>query len=287
MMQGQEFNIGEMIFHHTGDSHELEFEPFGTIHLPEWQPIHIGSLTIDLSPTKHVVLIMLTGLIVYTLLKATAIGVERARKAGRAPHGFSGAMEAFVLWVRQDVAIGNIGHEMGPRYAPLVMSFFFFILVANLLGLLPWSSTPSGNLAFTGALALIAFVAIEVGGMTKLGFKGYMRTIFPPIDGLPPGAAIAMSIFMAPIEFMSKLVKPFALTVRLFGNMTAGHFVILALFGIVFMFGHFGVASWGIGFATALVVLGVMILELVVAAIQAYVFALLTAVFIGLMQHEH
>jgi F-type H+-transporting ATPase subunit a len=287
MTQQPEFNIGEMIFHHTGDLHELEFAPFGTIQLPRWQPIRIGSVSIDMSPTKHVVLIILAAIITFVMLKITANGVARARKEGRAPGGFSGGMEAFVLWARQEIAIDNIGHEMGDFYAPLILSFFFFILVSNLLGLLPWSATPSGNLAFTGALALIAFVVIEIGGMIKLGFKGYMQTIFPPIDGLPPAAAVGMSIFMAPIEFMSKLVKPFALTVRLFGNMTAGHFVIFALFGIVFVFGHFGALSWGIGGVTAVVVLGVMVLELVVAAIQAYVFAVLTAVFIGLMQHEH
>jgi F-type H+-transporting ATPase subunit a len=92
---------------------------------------------------------------------------------------------------------------------------------------------------------------------------------------------------MAPIEILSKLTKPFALAVRLFGNMTAGHFVILSLFGIVFMFGHLGLVSWGIGIVTAALVVGVMMLELIVALLQAYVFALLSAVFIGLMQHEH
>jgi len=285
--QQPELNIGEMIFHHTGDSHEIAFEPFGSIHLPIWKPVHVGGLTVDLSPTKHVVLIVLCAVIVFTLLKIAANGVERARREGRAPRGFAGAVEMLVLWVRQEIAIDNIGHEMGPFYAPLIMSLFFFILCANLIGLLPWSGTPSGNLAFTGALALISFIVIEVGGMVKLGFKGYMGTIFPPIEGLPPAGAMAMSIFMAPIEFMSKLVKPFALMVRLFGNMTAGHFVILALFGIVFLFGTLGALSWGIGVVTALVVLGVMMLELVVAIIQAYVFATLTAVFIGLMQHEH
>ena len=101
---------------------------------------------------------------------------------------------------------------MGPRYAPLIMAFFFFILTCNLLGLLPWGASPTGNLAVTGALALIAFFVIEVGGMIKLGFKGYMGTIFPHIEGLPPAATMIMSIGMAPIEFMSKLVKPFAIT---------------------------------------------------------------------------
>jgi F-type H+-transporting ATPase subunit a len=287
MMQGQEVNIGEMMFHHTGDAHELDFDPIGVIHLPQWKPVQIGSFSIDLSPTKHVVFLILAAVIVYVMLKITAIGVERAQKAGKAPRGFVGAMEAFVLYIREELAIANIGKEMGPVYAPLIMTFFFFILVCNLLGLLPWGATPTGNLAVTGALALVAFVAIEVGGMVKLGFKGYMGTIFPHIDGLPPAGAMAMSIFMGPIELMSKLVKPFALTVRLFGNMTAGHFVILAMFGIVFMFGHLGWYSVGIGITTVAVVFGVMCLELFVAMLQAYVFAMLAAVFIGMMQHEH
>ncbi len=121
----------------------------------------------------------------------------------------------------------------------------------------------------------------------QLGVRGYLGTIFPRVEGLGPVAAVGMSLMMAPIEFMSKLVKPFALMVRLFGNMTAGHFVILALFGIVFMFGHLGIFSYAIGFGSAVIVLGVMGLELFVAALQAYIFAMLTAVFIGLMRTEH
>jgi F-type H+-transporting ATPase subunit a len=102
-----------------------------------------------------------------------------------------------------------------------------------------------------------------------------------------PGVPLFMKLFMAPIEILSKLIKPFALTVRLFGNVTAGHFVILSMFGLVFTFGHLGVFSWGIGIGTAIMVLGVMVLELLVAFIQAFLFAMLSAVFIGTMQHEH
>lgn len=287
MTQGEPFNIGEMIFHHTGDAHELDFSPIGIIQLPRWKPIQVGSHAIDLSPTKLSVFVMLAAVIVFVMMWTAAVGIRRAHREGRAPRGYSAFMEMFVLWVRDEIAINNIGKEMGPFYAPLIMSFFFFILTCNLLGLFPWGSTPSGNLAVTGTLALIAFIAIEVGGMVKLGFKGYMGTIFPSIPGLGPTASKVMSVSMAPIEIMSKLVKPFALMVRLFGNLTAGHFVILAMFGIVFLFGHMGVFSWGIGITTAIIVLGVMFLELIVAALQAYVFALLTAVFIGLMQHEH
>ena len=111
-----------------------------------------------------------------------------------------------------------------------------------------------------------------------------VRRYFPGLHG--PGAVL-LSIFMSPIEVLGKLVKPFALAVRLFGNMTAGHFVILSLFGIVFLFGTLGAAAWGIGILTALLVTGIMLLELIVALLQAYVFALLSSVFIGLMQHEH
>jgi F-type H+-transporting ATPase subunit a len=114
-----------------------------------------------------------------------------------------------------------------------------------------------------------------------------LRTIFPRAPGLSGAGALAMSIAMGPIEILGKFVKPFALAVRLFGNMTAGHFVILSLFGLIFLFGHLEVWNWGIGFVTSGLVLGIMLLELFVAFLQAYVFALLTSVFIGLMQHEH
>lgn len=282
------FSIAEMVFHHTGDAHELDFSPFFTIHLPQWEPLHLGPLVVDLSPTKHVVFLFLSAFLTFLLLRLAATGIDRARRAGKAPRGFAGAMEAFVLWVRQEIAIANIGEEMGPRYAPLIMAFFFFILVANLLGLVPFGASVTGNLAVTGALAVITFVTIEVGGMVKLGFKGYMGTIFPHIPGMHGVGGAVMTIAMAPIEILSKFVKPIALAIRLFGNMLAGHFVILSLFGIVFMFGALSPwATWPIGIVTASVVFGVMMLELIVAALQAYVFALLSAVFIGLMQHEH
>ena len=114
-----------------------------------------------------------------------------------------------------------------------------------------------------------------------------MRTIFPTIPGLSGPGAIAMSLFMAPIEILGKMVKPFALCVRLFGNMVAGHLVILSIMGIIFLFGHLPFWNWGIGIAAATLLLGIMMLEIFVAMLQAYVFALLTSVFIGLMQHEH
>ncbi|MGH6885383.1 MAG: F0F1 ATP synthase subunit A, partial [Geminicoccales bacterium] len=186
-----------------------------------------------------------------------------------------------VLFVRNDVAIASIGHG-GAKFAPLILTLFFFILFCNLLGLLPWGATPTGNLAVTGGLALIAFVVIEVSGMIALGAKGYIKTIVMVPPGMTGIGAVVMALIMTPVELIGKIVKPFALTLRLFANMTAGHFVILALLGLVFVF-----ESWVIAGGTVLFVVFMMCLELLVAFLQAYIFALLTAVFIGLMQHEH
>ncbi|MDH3498109.1 MAG: F0F1 ATP synthase subunit A [Gemmatimonadota bacterium] len=286
MMQG-DVDIGELIMHHTGDVYAIDFSPLFKWEYGKFLPdLHIGSLTLNLTPTRHVVFMLLVALLVFASMWLTGRALERQRAHERAPKGLANAMEAFVLFVRNDIAIQNIGHR-GAAFAPYIMTLFFFILYGNLLGLLPWGATVTGNLAVTAGLALMALVVIEVSGMVALGFKGYMRTIFPAIPGLKGVGALALSVAMAPIEILGKLVKPFALCVRLFGNMTAGHFVILSLFGLVFLFGHVVAWRWAIGVGSATLVLGVMLLELIVALVQAYVFALITAVLIGVNQHAH
>ncbi len=280
-------DIGEVVLHHTADAYSIGIEPFFSYHWSKWPDIHLGGLTLNLTPTKHVIFLFIAAGLVFLTMRLAGNALKRQRAGERAPKGFAAAMEGLVLFVRDDIAIANIGHEEGPKFAPFIMTLFFFILYSNLLGLIPHGSTPTGNLAVTGALAIMVFLTVEISGMLKLGFKGYMGTIFPHVPGLHgPGAAV-MSIAMAPIEILGKLVKPFALAVRLFGNMTAGHFVILSLFGIIFLFGHLQGWNYAIGFTTAALVTGIMLLELFVAFLQAYVFALLSAVFIGLMQHEH
>jgi F-type H+-transporting ATPase subunit a len=282
----QEPNIGEMVMHHTADAYSIGIEPFFSIHWSRWPDVHLGPLTVNLTPTKHVVFLVVAAVLVFLTMRIAGKSLERQRAHERAPKGFANAIEAMVLFVRNDMAIANIGPE-GAKYAPYIMSLFFFILYANVMGLIPHAATPTGNLAVTSALALVTLGVVEIGGMVKLGLKGYLRTIFPAVPGLSGAWVVALPIIMAPIEVIGKLVKPFALAVRLFGNMTAGHFVILSLFGVIFLFGHVQVWNWGIGGITALLVVGVMCLELFVALLQAYVFALLSAVFIGLMQHEH
>jgi len=284
MMQAP--NIGEVVLHHTADAYSIGIEPFFTISWGHWPLVHLGPLAVDLTPTKHVIFLVIAATLVFLTMRIAGRQLQRQRAGERAPSGFANGVEAMVLFVRNDIVIASIGDD-GEKYAPYIMSLFFFILYANLLGLVPGGSTATGNLAVTGALAIVSFFAIEISGYLKLGPMGYLRTIFPKLGGLSGPGAWAMSAVMAPMEIVGKLVKPFALAVRLFGNMTAGHFAILSLFSIIFLFGQLHGWNWGIGFATAGLVTGIMMIEIFVAFLQAYVFALLTAVFIGLMQHEH
>jgi F-type H+-transporting ATPase subunit a len=287
MMLQEPPNIGELVLHHTADAYSFGIEPYLVFSWHRWPDLQLGPLTLNLTPTKHVVFLFIAAILVFLTMWYTGRSLEKQRAGKSAPKGFANAMESIVLYVRNEIAIANIGHESGAKYAPFVMSLFFFILYCNLLGLVPHGASPTGNVAVTAGLAICSFIAIEVGGFLKLGPKGYVRTIFPTVPGLTGAGAMAMSIAMGPIEIIGKLVKPFALTVRLFGNMTAGHFVILSLLGLIFLFGHLQYWNWAIGFAATGLVVGIMMLEMFVALLQAYVFALLTAVFIGMMQHEH
>jgi F-type H+-transporting ATPase subunit a len=289
-MTWQAPDIGGMIMQHTADAHEIEFAwPWGgetVIHLPRWQPIVIGGVSIDLSPTKHVVFMILAAALVFVVMRLTGSALRKQREAGHPPRGLASMMEAMVLFVRDDIAVANIGHG-GEAFAPYIMTLFFFILTMNLFGLLPWGATATGNLAVTGALALTAVATIEISGMRALGAQGYLKTIFFAPPGTTGVTKYAMLMIMTPVEVIGKLVKPFALMLRLFANMTAGHFVILSLLGLIFLFGNVAFIRWGVAVGSVGFVLFMMSLELLVALLQAYIFALLVSVFIGLMQHEH
>jgi len=281
MTDGQAINIGEIILHHTSDEYSIGMEPLWKVSWEKWPDVHLFGLTFNLTPTKHLIFMALAATLVLLVMWITKRSLIRQRAHLKAPTGFAGFMEFMVLWVRDEVALAGLG-PAGARYAPFVVAVFFFILTMNLLGLLPWGATATGNLAVTAAMAILVFLVVEISGFIKLGPKGYLGTIFPRLPGMGPVGTAVMAVAMAPIELMSKLTKPIALAIRLFGNMVAGHFVVLSLVGIVLFFG-----SWLIGVPSALVVAALMLLETLVAALQAYVFALLTATFIGMMQHEH
>lgn len=281
----------EHLLAEVADSHHWPVPFIGVeVPLPQWPPIHLGTLAIDLSPTKHVVSLLLASTLCALVMIWTARKMHGER-AHEAPSGLANMIEAFVIYLRDEVAMRGMGSG-GEKYVPLVLTLFFFILFANLLGLLPFGSTATVNIAVTGALAILALVVIEGGGLLSLGPLGYMKTIFIVPPGLSRWGIIALLpilLILAVVELLAKLTRIFALAIRLFANMTAGHIIVLSLLGLVFIIG--GQASGagrviGVGGPVAMAV-AVMLLELFVAFLQAYIFALLTSVFIGLVRHPH
>ena len=185
-----------------------------------------------------------------------------------------------ILYLRNDVFLPVLGGHGGERYIPLVLSLFFFILFCNLFGLVPYGSTPTGNVSVTATLAIVTFIVVEIAGMRALG-RGYIGTIIYWPNDMPMYLRLPLSVIMTPVEIIGKFTKPFALTIRLFANMIAGHVIILALIGLIFMFG------WAVAIAAIPMALFIMFLEILVAFIQAFVFALLASVFIGQIRAAH
>jgi F-type H+-transporting ATPase subunit a len=236
-------------------------------------PLKIGPLVL---PSKHLVFFLLAAALVVLFAQ---LGV-RSYRGGQIPTGIGAAVEGLLLFVRDKIAEPNIGHGDGRRFAPLLSSFFFFILVAALLGLMPFAATSTGNLAVTMGLALVSFAAQQYAGISKHGLVGHFRSLVP--HGLP----MWLLPIMIPVEILSMFTKPFALMIRLFANMLAGHMVITTLLLLIALMGQ---VSWLGGAAMApvsiLLALFIMFLEILVAFIQAYIFTLLSAVFIGMYAH--
>ncbi len=273
--------LPEFIQHHIADAPEIEFMglhlDLGAIHFPSFQ---LGGLTVDLSPTRHLVFMIAAALLCIVIFVPMARSVAK-RDPARAPKGFANAMESLILYFRDEVVRPNIGHG-ADAYTPFILTIFFFIWFMNLFGLTPFGVTPTGNLSVTAALAIIAFIVTEISGVLALGPAGYARTIFYVPAGLPTALKPVLLVIMTPVEFVGKLTKPFALAVRLFANMMAGHTLLLAVLGMILVYQSFGVAT-----ASVLIASLLMILELFVATLQAYIFAMLTSVFIGLIRHAH
>jgi F-type H+-transporting ATPase subunit a len=282
----ERFATGDYITPHISDSHCMEvpgFPKFWEAHhvvLPKWAPIQIGGVSIDMSPTKHVVFLLLGATIVALMMILTAAAHARHTHAAGRPKGFAAGLEAVVLYIRNEVAIPNLGPH-GEGYAPYILTLFFFILTLNLLGLIPFGSTATGNISVTATLAIITFLVVETAGVRANGL-GYLNSIFYWNKDLPIAIRIPMFFLMTPIELAGKLTKPFALAIRLLANMTAGHIVVLALIGLIFTF-----KSYALGMVPLAAAVGIMMLELFVAFLQAFIFSLLASVFIGQMREGH
>jgi len=274
----------DFITPHISDSHTLDYPCFHSgfvceYELPHWHPIHIGGLTLDISPTRHVVMLWVAAVLclVFTLLALRAH--NRHTREGKAPGGLGGGLEAMVLWLRNEVVLPNVGPH-GNAFVPYLLTIFFFILFVNLLGLMPYGATATGNISVTATLAIVTFFVIEVAGMRALG-KGYINTIvFWPHD-MSLGMKLFISPILTPIEIIGKLTKPFALAIRLFANMISGHVVLLALISLIFTF-----ATWILVPLPIAMALGISLLELFVAFLQAFIFMLLSSVFIGLIRES-
>src|SRR5207248_208236 len=184
------------------------------------------------------------------------------------PKGFYNMVESFVVYIRDEIAVKSIGEHEASRYVPYLCTVFFFILFMNVIGLVPYGATATGNLSVTVVLALCTFVLTQIAGMRAQGALGYWLHLVP--SGVPKW----LWPIMLPVEILGLFTKPFALTVRLFANMVAGHIVIFFLIALTVLISVY-VAPISVAFA-----LGIFMLELFVALVQAYVFTMLSAVFI-------
>lgn len=247
--------VTEYIHHHVLASGPA-WHPFPGVNipLPAFLPVH-G-------------LMLIIGAVLLLLL--FTLGYRR-----RAPvqHGVGNILELFVLFIRDQIAIPNIGEHDGRKMTPLLCTFFFFILILNLLGLFPFFSTATGNINVTAGLAMVTLAVMVVGTMVKNGVGGFFKAFVP--HGIP----IWVLFILVPIEFAGLFIKAFALMIRLFANMMAGHIVILALLSLAVI-----ISMWVAAVAVP-VALAIYLLEVFVAFLQAYVFTLLSAIFIGQMYH--
>jgi F-type H+-transporting ATPase subunit a len=263
---GEEHSIGDAILHHVQDTNVIDLWPLGHITLPDnW--ILFG---MNFSLTKHLLLMWVASILLIVVFGRTF------RKTQSVPTGLANALEAIVVFLRDEVILPAMGEE-GKRYLPYLLSVFFFILCCNLLGLVPYSATATGNITVTAGLALLSLIMVQLGGIREHGLGHHLHNI------VPPGIPVWLLPIMIPVEIMGQFTKPFALCIRLYANMTAGHLVILSFLALIFVMKTVLVAPVSVGFA-----LFINLLELFIAFLQAYIFTMLTALFMGMAIHpEH
>lgn len=267
---GHKENIFVELLHHIKDSRVIEY-PFGHFELPQFPPVNVFGIQIDLSVTKHVFFLWVAALIVLVF----TVYAARKNSKTKVPKGIGNLVEVFIQFVRDEIVILNMGKD-GIRYLPYLLTTFFFILIMNLIGLVPYGSTATSNVSVTAGLALIAFVMIQAAAIKKQGFTTYLAHLTGGVHWL-------LWPIMVPIEILGLFTKPFALCIRLFANMTGGHIVIVSLIGLIFIFKTVWIAPIPIAFT-----IGINLLELFVAFLQAYIFTMLTSLFMGLgMQETH
>lgn len=231
-----------------------------------------SSVTVyDLSLTRNVVQMLIATLFFIWVMLRIAKRYKGGVGVKTAPKGLQSLMEPIITFVRDEVAKPNLGHKYD-KYLPYLLTVFFFILINNIFGLIPGSANVTGNIAFTLILGVISFVVILFSSN-----KHYWGHIFNP-----PGVPFFVKLILVPVEFLSVFIKPFALIIRLFANMVAGHIIIICLISLIFIFGELSsAAGWGASPLAVGFTIFIYFIEILVAFIQAFIFAMLTAVFIG------
>jgi len=300
-----------MIMHHISDDYSWHFFDIGGFHATLYLPVMVykegegliifsssrfshgnheykgliydhgelkaadESVIYDFSITKNVFAMLVSAILLIIILMQVAKTYKK--REGMAPKGFQNFLEVIIIFLRDELAKPIIGESKYERFFPFLLTVFFFIWLNNLMGLLPGAANVTGNIAVTAALALITFIITQVSGN-----KHYYQHIF-----WPP-APFLVKFILIPVEILGMFTKPIALAIRLLANITAGHILIMSVLSLMFLFGAssafggFGVSILAVPFATFL-----YFLELLVALIQAYVFTLLSAVFIGMAVEEH
>ena len=234
----------------------------GAIHLENEKPL-------DFSITKNVTSMLISFVILILVFSAVA---SNYKKGNMVPKGIAGFIEPIIIFVRDEVAIPNIGEKKYAKFMPYLLTLFFFIWINNLLGLLPGAANVTGNIAVTFVLAFIALIVINFSG--NKAYWGHMLWM--------PGVPVPVKLILAPIELIGIITKPFALMIRLFANITAGHIIIMSLISLIFIFQTEAMSAGSIPLA-----LFIYCLELLVAALQAFVFTMLVSLFIGTAVAEH
>jgi F-type H+-transporting ATPase subunit a len=231
----------------------------------------------DFSPTRNVVQMILAMSILTWILLSIAKKYKRGEGVTSAPKGMQNAIETVVNFINDDVAKPNLGHK-ARKYLPYLLTVFFFILINNLFGLIPGTANVTGNIAFTLVLSLISFVVIMFS--SNKHYWGHI--VWPPVP-------LGVKIILIPVEILGIFTKPFALMIRLFANMVAGHILIICLISLIFIFGAMNqYVGWGTTVLSIPFTIFIYFIELLVAFLQAYIFIFLTAVFIGqASEHGH
>lgn len=262
--------IAHVLEHKVADTPYLDEYPFPKLYLPQFEPVRLAGLTIDFSFTRHLIYLWISAIITIILLWLAAA----QNRGKRVPRGFGNMIEAVVKFVRDEIANPVLGHE-AKRFLPILLTFFFFIAVSNLVGLLPYGATATGNINMTAAFALLSFAMMIGGGIWHNGVFGFLKGL------LPHGIPTALLPLMFVIEIIGLFTKPFALCVRLFANMLSGGLVIGAFYALIFGLHTFIVVPVSLGF-----LLFMTLLKLFVCLLQAYIFTMLSAFFLGMAVHQ-